>query len=589
MSHKVILTFLLIYFSVDIALSLRAQEASKSTIDSLNSLHYQSIVSNIEPSIEIFSRNVEDAKELNYKYGLATAYNKLGLAYYLNGQYDKSTDVYLKAIDIYDQLNDSENLSATYGEFGYQLKRRDLKKANYYMRLAIDIAEKNEHDSILTKHFDNYGVLKEMENQLDSAEYYYNIALERKSIEDDSIGIPYTLNKLAGINRLKGNEEKAFTYIRQSDSYRKYEEGMFGKAENLALYGDIYKTFGYTDSAIIAYNQCLNISLDEGINYLVRYSHKNLTDLYRQKGLYEEAYNNLQKYTTYQDSVLNADIQKKIAQLEIRYETAKKDRQILENKLKLSKLSSRLYLLGGIAVILALLSFGVYHNQKKKRERIKKELHLQNQLSKAELENKINEEKLRISRELHDNIGSQLTFIISSLDNLNYVEEDISRKDKLTRLSKFGKDTLQELRNTIWAMKNQDADFDYLILKITELVQHLNSNIDGTHIAVNNNINNDIQLSSTQMLNIYRIVQEALQNSIKYSNAEQIDIAFTHDGNSLFLKIEDNGDGMTTDTTELTKGNGIKNMKIRCEECGGELILKSSSDGTSITCSISIN
>lgn len=581
--------FLSLFFLVTQNSNLFGQQDIKSKVDSINSIGYQSIVSDIRTSIEYFSKNLKDAESINYKRGMAEANNKLGLAYYLNGQYEKSTNSFLRSIELFDELDDTEKLAYVYGEFGYQLKRRDLEKANFYMLRAIKIAKKNEHDSILIKLYDNYGVLKEMGSQLDSAEYYYEFALKRKRSQKDSIGIPYTLNKLAGIHELKGNRAEAFRYMKLSDKYRENERGMFGRAENYAMYGDLYKTFGNIDSAIINYKKCLDIAFEEGINFLVRYSYKQLTGLFQKKGMYKEAFNNLDKFVAYQDSVLNAEVQKKVAQLEIKYESEKKDRQLAESELELSQLNSRLYLLGGISLVLILLSFGIYNNQKKKRERIKKELIMQNKLSNAELLNRMNEEKLKISRELHDNIGSQLTFMVSSLDNLNITENDESKRRKIQNLSKFGKDTLHDLRNTVWAIKNHDADFDHLLLKINELVQNINNNIDKINVEVNSIADDSIKLTTTQRLNIYRIIQEAIQNSLKHSDADKIELNIEPANGKLVIDINDNGKGFNPAVEKSNNGNGLLNMESRCKECGGEFKVESSEKGTKIICEISLN
>ena len=78
-------------------------------------------------------------------------------------------------------------------------------------------------------------------------------------------------------------------------------------------------------------------------------------------------------------------------------------------------------------------------------------------MAKIETQNKLQEQRLRISRDLHDNIGAQLTFIISSIDNLKFGFTDISEKlgSKLSNISSFTQQTIYELRDTIWAMNKE--------------------------------------------------------------------------------------------------------------------------------------
>ena len=81
------------------------------------------------------------------------------------------------------------------------------------------------------------------------------------------------------------------------------------------------------------------------------------------------------------------------------------------------------------------------------------------------------EQRLRISRDLHDNIGSQLTFIISSIDNLKFVTKDVNEKlkDKLSSISSFTSDTIFQLRDTIWAMNKSEITIEDLHARIYRL------------------------------------------------------------------------------------------------------------------------
>jgi len=166
-------------------------QQSISVIDSINSLTYEYIVSHIHKSIMLFTQNAQNAKSLGYTSGEGRALSQLGLAYYLHGDYDQATECYVRAFQIFEEIGDFQNLAGVYGEYGYQLKRRDLAKAVDYMQLAISLAEKKKlSDDLRYKLYDNYGVLKEMQNDFDGAMVFYDKALKMKIQKGDSIGIP---------------------------------------------------------------------------------------------------------------------------------------------------------------------------------------------------------------------------------------------------------------------------------------------------------------------------------------------------------------------------------------------------------------
>ncbi|MCB0432691.1 MAG: two-component sensor histidine kinase, partial [Mangrovimonas sp.] len=88
--------------------------------------------------------------------------------------------------------------------------------------------------------------------------------------------------------------------------------------------------------------------------------------------------------------------------------------------------------------------------------------------------------------------------------------------------------------------------------------------------------------SSVEGMNIYRVIQEAINNSIKHANATKIDIDVTLTDTSLKLKIRDNGQGFELDKER--KGNGISNMKSRVSDLGGKIDFKSFlGEGTEIS------
>lgn len=560
----------------------------KSKVDSINTIPYQFIVSNTRQSIKIFSKNLILAREIKYLEGEAKTHSNLGLAYYLRGDYDKSTENYLNAISIYENKKDYKMLADMYGEYGYQLKRRDMTKAVNYMRKAIGIAERENLKPVdKNKLYDNYGVLKEMQNDLDSAMYFYNKALKIKKELNDSIAVPYSLNKIAGVKIFQKKFNEALKYLNLSDSYRKNEKGDFGRSENYLIYGDFYYQRGDIDSAIISYEKCLDLSKKLGYKYQIQESYQNLTKLYKKKKEYLSALLNNENYETYKDSVNNLETNELIAQLEIDYETANKNKIIVENELLLKQKSLQLYLLLAISALIIVVSWWYYKNQKQRNEREKKELELKNQLNKAELEKKLGDEKLRLSRELHDNIGSQLTFVISSLDNIAYQEKNNQFTERLKRLSLFGRETLSDLRNAIWAIKHEDGDLKQLVYKINELILKLNQDLTVPQIFLANNIEKPFKLTSTQMLNIFRIIQEAIQNTLKYASASEVKIEFNSIEDGIILTISDNGNGF--DVKRLNEGSGLNNMKSRCKEASGELQIESGMGGTIIKCMFKIN
>ncbi len=453
------------------------------------------------------------------------------------------------------------------------MKRRELDKANAYMLKGIQIGEKYKvNKPTLAKLYDNYGVLKEMEGKIDSALMLYNRALKIKYELNDSIGIPFSLNKIANAKALQKKFNEAYYYLHLSDKFREKEISDYGRTNNLAYYGDFYAMEGKVDSAIYYYNKSLELSLKNGYTFLVQYIYQQLSDLYAKKNDYYNALNYFKKYSAYKDSLINIETNQKIAEPEIAFETSEKDKLIAQKELQLRQRAILLIVIGSTLLFLVLTMSGLYAYQVQKRKAIAAKAELEKRIAMEESERKILEEKFRIGRELHDNIGSQLTFIISSLDNLSYQFQEKTIVDKIKETSEFARSTLNELRNTIWAMKHDRGYLSTLILKIRDYLNRIKFGLEGLNITIQDNTTKEYKLNSTQLLNLFRIFQECIQNIIKHSKATECQIIFNDDTQGFTMQICDNGIGM--EIPDNLESTGLSSLTTRAQEAMVNSLLK---------------
>jgi len=552
--------------------SVSAQDL-KSIIDSVNNLPVTEYLANLYKSKTIFEENLNRTRSINYKIGEAKTLNILAIIYYLMGNYEKSTEFNIQSFKIFEEQKNYDELANAYGEYGYQMKRRELQKANQYMLKGIQIAEKNKVSKVtIAKLYDNFGVIKEMEDKLDSALILYNKALKIKYELNDSAGIPFSLNKIANAKALQGKFKEAYKILNQSDKFRKKEAGDFGKADNLAYYGDFFSMEGKIDSAIKYYQSSLDLSLKNGYTFLVEYCYRQLSDLYEKKFDFKNAFLNFKKYSSYKDSISNVATNQRIAELELAFEISEKDKLIAQQQVQLKQRAILFISVGTTLLFLFLGMIGLYAYQVQKRKIIAKEMELTKRLSVEESNRKIAETKLNISRELHDNIGSQLTLIISSLDNLKSLIKENPVKDKINDTTDFARLTLTELRNTVWAMKNETGTLSDLILKIRDYLNRIKASIENISVNIQTETQKDYKLSSTQLINLFRIFQECLQNVIKHSKADEVKIVFSDCENGFTMKVCDNGKGIQN--SDVLESSGLSFLKLRAEESNGKFYIE---------------
>jgi len=314
------------------------------------------------------------------------------------------------------------------------------------------------------------------------------------------------------------------------------------------------------------------------------------SELYEVNKDYEKALANYKHNVRYKDSIQNLEIRAKQAELDIEYETEKKEKEILIQKTTLAE--KNLWLLGVVSLLIisVLLGYLFYNRQKMKNNQMVRENKLKEALQLIETQNKLQEQRLLISRDLHDNIGAQLTFIISSIDNLKYgfTIEDERLNSKLSGISSFTRNTIMELRDTIWAMNKDEITFSDLKTRIANFIDNAKMASHGIEFDfhIDAVVSDGVTFSSLKGINLYRVIQEAINNSLKYAEATLIRVKIEKENNQFVVSISDNGKGF--DANQVTLGNGLNNMRKRITEVGGQFIITSESNaGTEIKVLIS--
>ena len=192
-------------------------------------------------------------------------------------------------------------------------------------------------------------------------------------------------------------------------------------------------------------------------------------------------------------------------------------------------------------------------------------------------------EKLRssIAADLHDDIGSTLSsiFLMSEMTSSN--DKQSRLLEVVRKISDNSRDLLNSMDDIIWSVNPQDDSFSNLKIRLREYAIPV-CECRGITFSMNKDkILKNIKLGMDERRNIYLIVKEAINNSIKHSRCTTLDVSFKVNSTIIEISITDNGDGF--DPKLPTSRNGIANMIRRAEQIGCELSVFSEKDkGTSI-------
>ena len=556
---------------------------NKTSIDSLNTIPFEIRLEKASTLDDDYLLNAKNAQKINYKLGEAESYSNLSLVYYYQGKYENDLKYSLKAISIYESINNQEKLALEYGELGFRMKKNNLQKSIYYMQKGKNISEKNNFQKPLLSIYNNYGYLKELKNENDSALYYYKKGLSIKEKISDSVGIPYSLNNIALIYIKQKKHKESEKLLNRALQIRLQLNDQTGIAENNFYLGDLNFNQNKFNEALPFYEKTLQIAIKNNYLDLMKNCYQVIASCHEKLGNTKESLSNYKKYNQYKDSLTNKETNSKIAELEIQFDTAKKEKQILQQQSDAKQKNFYLIGISVLALLIGLIGYLIYKQQKQKNQQQAQENELILAFEKIENQNKLQEQRLNISRDLHDNIGSQLTFIISSVDNVKYGFDITNEKldSKLTNISSFAKDTILELRDTIWAMNSNEIGYEDLEVRINNFIEK--AKLSKENISFSFAIDDALKtqkLTSVQGMNVYRTIQEAINNALKYANSDIIAVNIKKQENQTKITITDNGTGFDID--QIQKGNGLNNMQKRIQEIGGKFDLNSSKDGTRI-------
>lgn len=218
-----------------------------------------------------------------------------------------------------------------------------------------------------------------------------------------------------------------------------------------------------------------------------------------------------------------------------------------------------------VCAAVTLLAIIIYITFFVSRQKIKK------RLQQLEKQAAIDAERNRISRDMHDEIGSGLTHI-ALLSELIQTQQKTERtiKNDLGSISIAARKLVESMSEIIWALNPQNDSLENLLSYVREQMQQL---FEPFKLILTIDFPDEvpqIKLSNEQRRNLYLVTKEALNNVMKHACANNVKLSLRLDADQLSFEVSDDGRGMQGNTTRLT-GNGLKNMRKRMEDIGGTI------------------
>lgn len=210
------------------------------------------------------------------------------------------------------------------------------------------------------------------------------------------------------------------------------------------------------------------------------------------------------------------------------------------------------------------------------------QMRVRQHLARAEQEHLVEKERLRIARDLHDDLGARLTHISLMSGLAENDPQSASARESFQRISGMARELVAALYQTVWTVNPEHDHLEALVNYICQLTQNLcepamiRCRIHSCEVPSQRRVRSEIRH------NITLGVKEALHNAIKHSGATEITVRIEFRDPLLAIKVADNGRGF--DAAVVTPGCGLANMRRRMTALGGTLAIESSPNaGTTIT------
>ncbi|WP_417942473.1 tetratricopeptide repeat-containing sensor histidine kinase [Flavobacterium sp. RS13.1] len=527
---------------------------------------------NLKKACEYFKKiTTLEPDDYNSCYNIARAYYDLSYIYYIMGKQNLSLLANQKSFEYFSKIDNPKGLAFVYSNYAnIYTAIGDKKRAIQNADKAIQAYKKidntyNVYIGLINK-ISIYEYLKDKRQRplIDSVYQAFisskdeSKILKIKIFDFKAENLIYA-NKLPEAKKILTDLKPVVEEIDSDDLTQEYKltSALYEikKNPNYSNFADIKKTL----PTLISNQQYEKVNMLYGVLQNSAIQNKD----YKTALAYEA------QKKIIADSIGSIITRVKTVELEKKYQTEKKAQELKIKEQTITNKNTTIALLCASLIGILLINFAFNLKQKQKKLKLEKE---NTQLYTKQLLEKTEEERKRIASDLHDSVSHEL----------------LSLKNSFEEKTEITSQKIDAIINDIRSISRNlhPIMFDKIGLKesINQMVERAES---VNNFMVTAEIDYDSVLSSSDELQIYRIVQEALSNIIKYADAIAAKISITENENSIIIEIKDNGKGFNVEETLNSKSSfGLHNIIERSRAIGGQANIISNTNGTIITIDI---
>ncbi|MHA7060216.1 tetratricopeptide repeat-containing sensor histidine kinase [Aquimarina sp. M1] len=527
--------------------------------------------------------------------GKILAYNILAINYKNKGLYEESKKWHQKGIRLTEKFKETD-LYFTHLH-GLALTYSDLGNYQQSLKLFEECLSYENDPEIIYGSYINIGNIHAYLKDFETSNKYLKQAQELAAKDKQYNALSNIILNLGANYQEMGNHKKAIVNYKKAAKVA--GENQFSQIALIANanIGDVFAEMGHYKEAELVLSESLNKSIELGLLSIQMEIYSDLSDISKLKNDYRSALNFTTLYYEINDSINQLQKNEEINELEVKYQTIKKEKEI---KLLLAENSNRslelelqreqatrqkgfknIILYSFLILLIPIIGLLITYYQKiqaqselnKKQKEINKEkissLIKDQELKviKASVEGQDKERK-RIAQELHDSIGGNLAAIKLQLNNAPSKNEGILKK-----INPQIDDTYELVRSISHNLIPKKFSKNNFCDVLEEYLENIgdSSNLETTFSAFPRKKID--RLDETIQDESFKIIQELITNTIKHSKASLVELQINLVENDIYIMFEDNGIGF--DTEKHQNGIGLRNIESRLKSVLGTIFIDS--------------
>lgn len=321
-------------------------------------------------AIEVYANSLRLMQKTANQKGAANIYFSIAYAYQMDGMYDKAIENYIAALKIAEEINNAKLQTDLLNNIGslYFYSQKNYPKALEYFSKMANLAKQNNDETGEAIAFNNIGQISSELKEYEKAKECFNKALELNKKQNNEMDIAINVANIGCIEIEQKEYDLAMQHLIEAADINFRLKQDISYAGNLKNIADIYFKQGKYSLSIEQLKQALQIIINSGYKEGIKDMYEHLAKTYFADKDFENAYINYQKYTAYKDSLLTENVAKQVNEINTKYETEKKDQEIvvLNKDKKWQQLI--IYSSTFIIVMVLLLAFFIFRGYKQKQK-----------------------------------------------------------------------------------------------------------------------------------------------------------------------------------------------------------------------------